>query len=105
MGFMSSHIQAYTKRKETAFLVAGICLCLYFSFHLLFGERGYLKLVSLSYQHEVALLEYEDIKKEREALETKVVGMRSDTIDVDLLEERVQIMLGVLPENAFVLVR
>ena len=59
----------------------------------------------LSYDYEVTLLEYENLKSQREALEKNVVGMRSGSIDVDLLEERVQVMLGVLPENAIVLVR
>ncbi len=80
-----------------------LCICLYFSFHLLFGERGYLKLVTLSHHYEITKIEHQALKEEREGLEKNVIGMRSDSIDIDLFEERVQVMLGVLPENAFVL--
>ena len=103
MNPMSSQLNMSVQSKSTLFLVLGICLCLYFSFHLLFGERGYLKYVSLSHQYELSQIEYNKLRAEREALEAKVVGMRSGSIDVDLLEERVQFMLGVLPENAFIL--
>lgn len=75
-------------------------LCVYFSFHLLFGERGALKLVELSHEYELVSIEYNDLRAERDVLERKVIAMRSETIDPDLLEERIQIMLGVLPENA-----
>jgi len=100
---MSSVIQSSGRRKFPMFTVMGACLCLYFSFHLLFGEMGYLKLVSLSHQYEVSSMEYEAVKAEREALEKRVVAMRSGSIDPDLFEERVQVMLGVLPENAVVI--
>ena len=102
---MSSVLNTPRRRKyPISFIISG-CLCMYFSFHLLFGERGYLQMHHLSYDYEVTLLEYEDLKSQREALEKNVVGMRSGSIDVDLLEERVQVMLGVLPKNAIILVR
>ncbi len=100
---MSSIVQTSTRRKFPLFFVMGICLCMYFSFHLLFGERGYLKYVGLSYEYEVVSSEHEKLKVEREALERRVVAMRSGSIDPDLFEERVQVMLGVLPENAIVI--
>ena len=100
---MSSVIQTSGRRKFPLFFVMGACLCLYFSFHLLFGEMGYLKYVGLSYQHEVSMIEYEALRSERELLEKKVVAMRSGSIDPDLFEERVQVMLGVVPENAIVI--
>lgn len=100
---MSNQYRSPNKRKSFLCLIVGLCICVYFSFHLVFGERGYLNLVSLDHEYALTKLEYEQLKAEREALEVKVVGMRADTIDVDLFEERVQVMLGVLPENAFVL--
>ncbi len=102
---MNTVIQTSTPRKGNLLFIVGTCLCLYFSFHLLFGERGYLKLVHLSHDYQISSLEYGKLKEEREALEKKVIGMRTGSIDLDLLEERVQVMLGVLPENTFVLTR
>ena len=100
---MSLQINKSQKRKETLFLVFGICLCLYFSFHFMFGERGYLKYVSLSHQYELSQIELDQVSSEKNRIEKKVIGMRADTMDMDLFEERVQLMLGVLPENAFIL--
>ena len=91
------------KRRQTLSLTLGVCLCAYFSFHLLFGERGYLKYTSLSHRYEVSQMEYDKLKAEREALEARVVRMRPDTIELDLLEERVQVMLGMIPDDAYIL--
>ena len=96
---MSSYLSSQYGKFNICIMICA-CICVYFSFYLFFGERGALKLVSLSYSHEVATIEHDDLKAARVALEKRVVGMRSETIDPDLLEERIQVMLGVVPENA-----
>jgi cell division protein FtsB len=74
--------------------VIGLCLSFYFTYHLVAGQRGYLRLMALEHKVAEASAEYETLKLERENVETKVVMMRPGSIDRDLLEERVRYVLG-----------
>jgi len=81
----------------------GLCLSIYFCYHLIAGPRGYISLVSLEYNIEKVSNEYMALKEKREAIETKVVMMRPGSIDRDLLEERARYMLGYKYEDEVVL--
>ena len=72
----------------------GVCLCFYFGYHLMAGERSYLRLASLNYQIDKTGAELERARAEREALEQKVVMMRPGSVNRDLLEEQAQRVLG-----------
>jgi cell division protein FtsB len=74
--------------------VIGLCLSFYFSYHLVAGQRGYLRLMTLEHKVAEASAEYDAVKAEREDVETKVVMMRPGSVDRDLLEERVRYVLG-----------
>jgi len=74
--------------------VIGICLCFYFGYHLLAGERSYLRLVFLNYQIDRTSNELDLASAERKSLEQKVVMMRPGTVNRDLLEEQSRKMLG-----------
>ena len=74
--------------------VIGLCLRFYFAYHLVAGQRGYLRLMALEHKVAEASAEYETLKTERKNIETKVVMMRPGSIDRDLLEERVRYVLG-----------
>lgn len=80
-------------RKNILTLV-GMFLCFYFSYHLLQGERSYMRYMVL--QKSITDLKQEEIalKANRIALETRVSMLRSGSIDKDLLEERARIVLG-----------
>jgi cell division protein FtsB len=74
-------------------------LCLYFSYFSMFGERSFSRLAVLN--SEISLIDQElaaldaDVQKMRE----RVIAMRPDALDRDLLEERVRYMLGFRGEN------
>ncbi|MED5422278.1 MAG: septum formation initiator family protein [Pseudomonadota bacterium] len=74
-------------------------LCLYFSYFSMFGERSFSRLTVLN--SEISLIDQElaaldaDVQKMRE----RVIAMRPDALDRDLLEERVRYMLGFRGEN------
>lgn len=72
----------------------GVCLCFYFGYHLMAGERSYLRLASLNYQIDKTSIELERARAERAALEQKVVMMRPGSVNRDLLEEQAQRVLG-----------
>jgi cell division protein FtsB len=79
-------------------------LCFYLGFHLLAGERGYLRLLSLN----ATIQTQGDVlgmrQSERYALENKVKMMRPDTLDRDFVEERVRAVLGyTFPSESVIL--
>ncbi|HPF79086.1 MAG TPA: septum formation initiator family protein [Alphaproteobacteria bacterium] len=74
--------------------VIGLCLSVYFSYHLIAGQRGYFRLMTLENKIASVSHEYEGLKEERQEIEKKVVMMRPGSIDRDLLEERARHVLG-----------
>ena len=83
----------YTLRRNL-FLLVGICLCFYFSYHALQGDRSVIRLTSLNSQIATMSQKFEEKKAQRLAIEKKVVMMRPETLNKDLLEERVRLVLG-----------
>ena len=81
----------------------GVCLSIYFSYHLIAGPRGYFSLVLLENKIADVSVEYSQLKEKREAVEKKVVMMRPGSIDRDLLEERARYMLGFKYEDEVIL--
>jgi cell division protein FtsB len=66
----------------------------YFLFHIFSGARGAISWSKLS--REVILLEKElkSLKEENDFLENKIRLMRSDNLDLDLLEEQAMSIIG-----------
>ena len=83
----------YLVRKNIVTLV-GIGLFVYFSYHLMAGERSMMRYISL--EKSVSNLEKKsfELSHEQEQLEKKVSMMRPGSINKDLLEERARIVLG-----------
>lgn len=78
----------------------------YFSFHLLHGDRGYFALQGAKQRLAQTQERYENIKSEREHLQHRVVLLRPQSLDIDMLDERVRAVLGyshpdelIIPEN------
>lgn len=91
---MKRLIQKQHFLRRNLLVVIGICLSVYFSYHLIAGHRGYVSLMSLESQIEQAQAEQAQLIAEREAIEKKVVMMRPGSICSDLLEERMRYVLG-----------
>ncbi len=85
--------QRYVVR-QNIIAVVGVCLSFYFAYHLIAGERSYLRLVSLNHQIGVAEKDYAETADERKSLEQKVVMMRPGSVNRDLLEEQARKVLG-----------
>jgi len=79
--------------------IIGICLTCYFSFHAIFGERSYFKYQYLDKRVENLSFQYKSLKDERKILENKVVRLRPDSIDMDLLEEQSRTVLGFVYQS------
>ena len=67
---------------------------LYFGFHLMHGDRGYFALRGVDQKLVVAKEKYSYLLAEREVLENRVKLLRPGSIDPDMLDERVRIVLG-----------
>lgn len=80
--------------RQNFIAIIGICLSVYFCYHLIAGERGYLRFMSLERQISAAQDEFQNLSHERQALEERVVMMRPGSINRDLLEERARVVLG-----------
>ncbi len=93
--------RAYLKQNLIA--VIGFSLCFYFCYHLIHGQRSYMRLLVLEKKIERTNAQYETARAAREDLERKVVMMRPGSINKDLLEERIQHVLGYVPDGAHVL--
>lgn len=85
--------------------IIGLCLSFYFCYHLIAGQRGYFRLISLESQAASVSAEYNTLKSERETVEKRVVMMRPGSIDRDLLEERARHVLGYRYKDEMILLQ
>jgi len=85
--------QRYVFRQNLIVMI-GVCLSLYFCYHLIAGERSYLRLAALNSQISLAEKQYHIEAQERATLEQKVVMMRPGSVNRDLLEEQSRKVLG-----------
>ena len=74
--------------------VIGIALFCYFSWHLVQGERSYMRLIGLENRLEQVRTDYKQVHAKRIALETRVKMLRPDTPNRDFLAERARKELG-----------
>ena len=91
MNKLSAH--SYFLRENILPLI-GVCLCLYFSYHTLLGNRSVLKLYALEKQIETMSQKKTFTVAAKDSLQKKVIMMRPGNVDKDLLEEQVRLVLG-----------
>ena len=90
--------QRYLVRKNLVTLI-GMGLFMYFSYHLVQGERSYIRYISLNQSITGLAQESTEMQKKRQDLENKVAMMRPGSINRDLLEERARVVLGFRREG------
>ena len=74
--------------------VAGITMVVYFAYHAIQGERGFIALGKLEHQVTSLSSDLSDLQNKRIKLEKRVALLRPDSLDPDMLEERARIVLG-----------
>lgn len=89
----SIHDSSFRIRKIIA-IVLLVTLVFYFLYNILSGDRGVLALFKLSERHKILQEEVQILEEERTILQNKVSRMRSDSLDLDLLEEQARKNLG-----------
>jgi len=77
----------------------GVCVVLYFAYHMIQGDHGIRAFLDYQYRVSLAREELKAIREQRIKLEHRVSLLRSDNLDPDLLEERARLVLGYSKGN------
>lgn len=87
------------RARQIVLPVFGAVVAGYFLYHTVHGERGVFAYADLSQQVREAKLNLAEIRLRRETVETDVRLLRSDSLDLDLLEERARSVLNLVDAN------
>ncbi|HXQ50963.1 MAG TPA: septum formation initiator family protein [Stellaceae bacterium] len=79
--------------------VAGISLVVYFSYHLIAGDRGFLAWRHLSDEIRIAQVQLGEAQAARDALDRRVNLLRPNHLDRDMLDERARAALNLAGPN------
>ena len=79
---------------QVAWPMLGACLAGYFVYHAVQGDRGILAWMQVNQQIKVAEAQLTKSGDEREAVEQRVALLSNSSLDLDMLEERAQVMLN-----------
>jgi len=93
----------YLKHSLQAILLTAISI--YLGYHFIQGENGVIAWLKIAHQIENSNTELVKLTKERTALEHRVKLMRPETLDPDLLEERVRTVLNYGLQNDRIIVK
>jgi cell division protein FtsB len=91
------------KIKSSGALISIILLFFYFGFYAFYGERGLRKYLYLSKEVEYARNLSDQYKETKEHLNTWVRLISPDSLDLDMLEERVKIVLNYAGDDEFII--
>lgn len=80
----------------------GVGAVAYFAYHTVEGDRGVLAWVRMKNEILEAEMQLAKVTTERQALEHRVLLLRPDHLDPDMLEERARIMLNMGREDEVV---
>ena len=79
-------------------------LMLYISFHMLQGERGLIAFWQINSEVSAAKAIQVSLLKEKSILQNRVKLLSPKSLDPDMLEERVRIMLGYSKPNETIII-
>jgi cell division protein FtsB len=76
-----------------------------FAFQMVNGDRGYLSYKALKADRVMLTAEYDALKSDREHLEKRVKHMRPQSLDLDLLDQQVRVMLNRMEDGEFIIMK
>ena len=85
--------------------VIGIALTGYFVYHLIEGDHGLIRWLSLTREIRAESANLEVVRAQRKALDLRVSELRPDHLDPDLLDERVRATLNLVAPDEIVIMR
>lgn len=71
----------------------------YFAFHAVLGDRGIFAYADLTEEVREAQLKLADVQGRREALQSDVRRLQRESLDLNLLEERVRTVLNYVDDD------
>lgn len=83
--------------------VVGISFFAYFAYHVVQGDRGLIAWAKMSQQVETAQMEYDRAVAQRVAFGNRVRLLQPQSLDIDLLEERARVTLGLVHRDDIVI--
>lgn len=96
-------IDFQNRLKNSGFWILGAFMTIYFAFHAINGERGFLKYMYLHHEIEEAKKVAEKYNLEKTRLEEKIQHLSNRSLDLDLLEERARIILNLAADDEFII--
>ena len=101
---MNIFLSLPTKFRNLMWQIAILIVCIYFGFYTINGDRGLLHYMYLSKEIEYAKQIASKYHKERIKLENKVHLLSSESLDLDLLDERAKSVLNLMRDDEFVII-
>ena len=89
---MRGQFQKYLNRSLGAIFLAGVSL--YLGYHFVQGDHGILAWIKITQQIEFTSNKLDELSNQRRELENRVRLLRSESLDLDLLEERARAVLN-----------
>jgi len=99
----------YRKKKnvplsQLIMVAVSLFIFTYFSYHLVYGEMGYFSMREVNADLEKVETEHKELKAKRIGLENRVKRLRSDSLDLDVLDERSRDILGYVKEDEVIII-
>lgn len=100
---MGLFLDLQSRLKNSGFWIFGALLLVYFAFHAINGERGFLKYLYLRQEISEARKVAATYQNQKNKLEEKVKHLSNSSLDLDLLEERARVVLNLANSDEFIL--
>ena len=101
---MNMFLNLPAKFKNLMWQIAIVVVCIYFGFYTVNGDRGLLHYIYLSKEIAYAKQVAAKYHNERVNLENKVHLLSSESLDLDLLDERAKTVLNLVQDDEFIIV-
>ena len=102
---MSSLRDIRRRVRQVAPQFLSACVMLYFLYHAVQGDRGFLAWLRLTQDLEQAKLAAVEVGAQRERLEKQVSRLQPEHLDPDLLDERARALLNLGRHDEVIIVR
>ncbi|NKB21939.1 MAG: septum formation initiator family protein [Alphaproteobacteria bacterium] len=96
---MSVVLEIRRRGRHIAGSILGALIFAYFVMHAVQGDRGLLAWLQIRQQIASADIDYSASKLQRAGWERRVVLLRSDAMNRDMLDERVRVVTGFLKND------
>ena len=91
--------------RHNLIFVIGLCLCSYFFYHTVQGQRSYTRLMSLNSSIELSSAKLNILSAQKLEIQRKVIMLRPHSLNKDMLEERVRLVLGYRHPDEIAVIR